>query len=80
MTIPERSLNPGFSRHLALLPRYFFYTPLRSFLAMRIMLLLWHERARQRHLLMELDDRMLKDMGISRADAYHEARKPFWRP
>lgn len=44
------------------------------------MLLLFHERARQRQALMALDDRLLKDIGVSRADAEREANKPFWRP
>lgn len=42
-------------------------------------LLLWHERAQQRRQLAELDDRFLKDIGVSRGDAANEARKPFWR-
>jgi uncharacterized protein YjiS (DUF1127 family) len=44
------------------------------------MLLQFHERARQRQALMALDDRLLKDIGVSRADAEREANKPFWRP
>lgn len=40
----------------------------------------WQERARSRVLLGRLDDRMLRDMGISRADVDLEAGKPFWRP
>ncbi|MFQ5994460.1 MAG: DUF1127 domain-containing protein [Acidiferrobacterales bacterium] len=43
-------------------------------------LLKWQERARQRHALRELDDHLLKDVGISRADVEREAGKPFWRP
>lgn len=39
----------------------------------------WFERTRQRHALARMDTRMLADMGISRADALHEAEKPFWR-
>ena len=42
-------------------------------------LLLWHERARQRRQLAELDDFMLRDIGVGRADAVGEALKPFWR-
>ena len=42
-------------------------------------LMLWHERARQRRRLLELDDRMLRDIGVSRADAVREAAKPFWQ-
>jgi uncharacterized protein YjiS (DUF1127 family) len=38
-----------------------------------------HDRRVQRRKLMTLDDRMLSDIGISRADAEAEYRKPFWR-
>lgn len=33
---------------------------------------------RSRRLLLELSDQQLKDIGISRADAYREADRPFW--
>jgi uncharacterized protein YjiS (DUF1127 family) len=33
--------------------------------------------ARERRALMQLDDRMLKDIGIGRSEAYREAAKPF---
>lgn len=39
----------------------------------------WIERAYQRQQLAKLDDRMLKDIGVSRADASNEIAKPFWR-
>jgi uncharacterized protein YjiS (DUF1127 family) len=42
-------------------------------------LLLWHELARQRRQLEMMDDRMLKDIGLTRADVESEAQKPFWR-
>ncbi len=42
-------------------------------------LLVWQERARQRRQLASLDDRLLSDMGVSRAEAEHEAAIPFWR-
>ncbi len=41
-------------------------------------LLAWNERARQRRQLGELDDRLLKDIGVSRAAAAHEAAKLPW--
>jgi uncharacterized protein YjiS (DUF1127 family) len=41
-------------------------------------LLDWHELARQRRALAALDDHMLKDIGLSRADARQEAERPFW--
>ena len=39
----------------------------------------WNDRAAQRRSLLELDDRMLTDIGIGRADAWTEGTKPFWR-
>ena len=39
----------------------------------------WHERARQRRQLCELDDRLLRDIGVSRAEVEHEMALPFWR-
>lgn len=38
-----------------------------------------YRRYRQRRALLALSDAMLKDIGISRADAWHEADKPWWR-
>lgn len=43
-------------------------------------LLRWQERAEQRRTLQQLDDHMLRDLGLSRADVAGEADKPFWRP
>ncbi len=37
------------------------------------------ERARGRKLLLEMDARLLKDIGISRDIAAAEAAKPWWR-
>ena len=42
-------------------------------------LLDWQDRARQRHRLGEMDDHLLRDVGLSRADLEHESAKPFWR-
>jgi uncharacterized protein YjiS (DUF1127 family) len=42
-------------------------------------LLTWHERVRQRRQLLRMDDHMLRDIGISRSEAFGEAEKPFWR-
>ena len=36
-------------------------------------------RRRQRQALLELDDRLLADIGITRDQAVGEASKPFWR-
>jgi uncharacterized protein YjiS (DUF1127 family) len=39
----------------------------------------WRERARQRRALRRLDERLLRDIGVTRAAAEREARAPFWR-
>ena len=39
----------------------------------------WQQRASMRHQLRTLDDRILKDIGLSRADAEREGGKYFWR-
>ena len=39
----------------------------------------WQERAMTRRHLASLNDHMLKDIGISRADVEYEIRKPFWQ-
>ena len=59
-------LHPGIS----VLP------PVRRFSAM---IRKWRSHARSRRELLALDDRMLKDIGITRIDAQREAAKPFWR-
>ena len=42
---------------------------------------LWQmaERQRQRQRLLELDDHMLEDIGLTRAAAEEMGRRPFWR-
>ena len=39
----------------------------------------WRRRTRMRGELAQLDDRMLKDIGLTRADAEFLSNKPFWR-
>jgi uncharacterized protein YjiS (DUF1127 family) len=52
---------------------------LRAHAAIRFARLLhWHELARQRRALLALNEHMLKDIGITRAEAEREARRPFW--
>jgi uncharacterized protein YjiS (DUF1127 family) len=38
------------------------------------------ERYRQRQVLRSMDDRILHDIGLTRADVDHETHKPVWRP
>lgn len=39
----------------------------------------WIERSKQRSELAALNDRMLEDIGYTRAQAQMESSKPFWR-
>jgi uncharacterized protein YjiS (DUF1127 family) len=39
----------------------------------------WHARRRERTHLASLDDRMLHDIGLTRADVERELSKPVWR-
>ena len=39
----------------------------------------WHQRIRQRQALADLDNHLLKDIGITRSAAAAEASQPFWR-
>ena len=39
----------------------------------------WWDRAWQRHHLLQLDDHLLKDIGLTRGDVEREAAKPFWK-
>ena len=70
---------------LFLLPQaYSIWRPARRtssyrFAAVFGLLAMWIERARQRQSLAGLDDRSLRDIGITRADAARECEKPFWR-
>jgi uncharacterized protein YjiS (DUF1127 family) len=43
------------------------------------LLLTWYLRRQQRFDLASLDERGLKDVGLSRADVAREVDKPFWR-
>ena len=41
-------------------------------------LLTWQRRANERTRLAEMDPRLLKDIGVTRVDAWREIQKPFW--
>ncbi len=55
--------------------------PTISHMATRLVdvLLRWQERAAQRRRLGQMNERMLRDIGLDRADVWHEIDKPFWR-
>jgi len=40
---------------------------------------IWRQRLRDRRALALMDERSLRDLGLTRHDAFYEARKPFWR-
>jgi len=40
---------------------------------------IWRQRLRGRRALALMDERSLRDLGLTRYDAFYEARKPFWR-
>lgn len=40
---------------------------------------LWAACAQERRALSDLDDRQLRDIGVSREQARHESARPFWR-
>ena len=44
------------------------------------LVLQWQCRIEERQRLAELDEYMLKDIGLNRVDALRESTKPFWRP
>ncbi len=47
-----------------------------AFVAKRISL--WQAVARERRHLRQLDDHMLKDLGLMRPDVNRESQRPFW--
>ncbi|MCT7376857.1 DUF1127 domain-containing protein [Chelativorans salis] len=40
----------------------------------------WRQRALERRHLCDLSDRLLADIGLTRADVDRKASKPFWQP
>ncbi len=43
-------------------------------------MLLWQQRAEERQRLADLSDHILRDVGLTRAEAESESDKPFWKP
>jgi uncharacterized protein YjiS (DUF1127 family) len=58
-----------------------FWRIIRSLLARSLdALRTWQQRSRERCDLLSLSERLLRDIGLSRAAVEREACKPFWRP
>jgi uncharacterized protein YjiS (DUF1127 family) len=58
-----------------------FWRIIRSLLARGLdALRTWQQRSRERHDLLSLSERLLRDIGLSHAAAEQEACKPFWLP
>jgi uncharacterized protein YjiS (DUF1127 family) len=77
------SSTPGFSRTLAALGFQRQWRPAGLSSGLRRLLevlFVWQDRASQRRALQQLDDRLLKDLGLGRGDVAREADKPFWQP
>lgn len=53
--------------------------PLRVLGQAKAVLGAWAERIESRRQLLELDERMLSDIGLDRATVIREASKPFWK-
>lgn len=67
------------SRPAAAVPRLRIASAAPSVLSLLARLARMPARHRQRRDLAELDDRLLDDIGLTRADAKAECRKPPWR-
>lgn len=65
--------------HAAYAGHYRGYSLKRAAIAGLRVVLVWHGRVRQRRALGNLDDRLLRDNGLSRAEVDRETGKPFWR-
>ena len=50
----------------------------RGFASMAALSRIWHHNHSTRQDLANLDERALKDIGLTRADALKEAYRPFW--
>jgi uncharacterized protein YjiS (DUF1127 family) len=60
-------------------PESFVRKILRAVTAGFDLILAWQERATERAHLAALDDRLLRDIGLSRSDVEREVSLPFWQ-
>lgn len=56
-----------------------YYRLLRAVVQTGITVRMWRHRVLYRHHLRELDDHLLSDLGLTRAEAEREAARPFWQ-
>lgn len=54
-------------------------SPLEALLRLYHLSTVWTRRSQERLHLKELDDHLLRDLGLSREDVEQEISKPFWR-
>jgi uncharacterized protein YjiS (DUF1127 family) len=66
-------------RAYAAIPDAWFPATKAAFGRVIVMQLRWADRVRNRRMLAELDERMLRDIGLSCFDVQRETDKPFWR-
>jgi uncharacterized protein YjiS (DUF1127 family) len=66
---PINGLTRGFAAEVAAVVDRIIETPF-----------VWAERASERRHLAELDDHLLRDIGLNPADVEAVTTKPFWRP
>ena len=76
--MPDR-LSIGFGRRFRSTARPSLSSPLQMLHGLSDLIGAWERRARERRMMAEMSDHMLKDLGISRGDAVRESQKPFWR-
>ena len=74
LTNSKDGLLKAASRSLPTLP-----SPMQVVVRLVGIVATWERRARERRMLAEMPERMLKDIGINRLDAHRESDKPFWR-
>lgn len=73
----SRPVSP-YARKPATAPRSL-PSPLEALLGAYHLLLVWTARWQDRERLREMDERMLRDIGLNRPQVEREVAKPFWR-
>lgn len=71
---PQAYVRPGPARHHVAVEAL-----TDAFDALRGIFRVWVRRIRERQQLANLDDRTIRDIGLTRAEAMYLSDKPFWR-